>query len=392
MVKELFIYLYLLIFKTAFSFFNMLPLKEKVTFVVSFGDNSKYVFEEIRKQKHNIQVIFLCKKSTINLFKDYNDIKLVPLETSKVFTPFWFMSIYHLATSRYILIDNYFGFLAGVDFKKGVECIQLWHATGALKKFGLEDETIRSRHIKAKERFLKVYSKFNKVVVGSDIMADTFARSFNLNKSQILATGIPRTDFFFNENEVNLARKKLASQFNCNNKKVILYTPTYRDEELDKFKLKLDVGKMSDKLGNEFILLLRLHPAIQKLVSINQFSEFIIDVSSNEYDINELLIMADYLITDYSSVSFEFSLLKKPIIFYTYDLDEYKSTRGVLDDFENNLPGPIVRDTESIIELIQEGYFDLEGISRYSEKWNQYSKGQSSYNLVKYMFPNKKII
>jgi len=391
MVRELAIFLFLLHFKCVFFLFNLLPLKEKTTFVVSFGDNSKCVFDEIRRQNIEIKVVVLCKRNVMDLFMNYKDIDLVPLETFN--SIHWIQSIYHLATSRYIMLDNYYGFLAAVHFKKGVQCIQLWHASGAMKKFGLEDESIKNRSPKAKRRFLKVYSNFHKVVVGSDVMSAIFIKSFNLKKEQILTTGVPRTDFFFNQEAVQNARQKFDFLHPLReNKKIILYVPTYRDPELDHFMLQLDIGKMVEKLGNDHILFLRLHPAIQNAVILSeQYRDFIVDVSSGQYDITELLVVADFLITDYSSIPFEFSLLQKPIIFFAYDLEEYKLSRGVLEGFDSKLPGPIVRDTESIIELIHTNCFDLDTINCYAKIWNKYSKGHSSSNLVHYMFPKRSI-
>ncbi|MBS4195718.1 CDP-glycerol glycerophosphotransferase family protein [Lederbergia citri] len=394
MVRELAIFLFILLFKFVFFLFNLLPLKDKVTFVVSFGDNSKYVIDEIKRENIRVQIAVLCTGKTLNIFREYKDIHLIPFEPSKILRLSWFQSVYHMATSRYILVDNYYGFLAAVNFKKKVECIQLWHASGALKKFGLEEESIKYRGPKAKRRFLQVYSKFHKVVVGSDVMASIFIKSFNLKKEQILTTGFPRTDFFFNEELIQHARQSIASQHpEINGKKVILYAPTYRVHELNHFILQLDIGKMVKNLGNDYILFLRLHPAIQNSVNFSmQYPDFIVDVSSNRYDVNELLVVADYLITDYSSIPFEFSLMQKPIIFFTYDLEKYKCSQGVVEGFEYNLPGPIVRDTDSIIKLIHTNHFDLEMINDYSKIWNKYSKGHSSYNLVQYMSFRKKHI
>jgi CDP-glycerol glycerophosphotransferase (TagB/SpsB family) len=111
-----------------------------------------------------------------------------------------------------------------------------------------------------------------------------------------------------------------------------------------------------------------------------------VDLSSSQFEISDLLVTANILITDYSSIPYEYSLLHRPIIFFTYDLDEYKRKRGVMAGFEDHLPGPMVKDTESIIELIQTDRFDLSQVEYYSEKWNQYSKGHSSQNLVSKIF------
>ncbi|MBL4955053.1 CDP-glycerol glycerophosphotransferase family protein [Neobacillus sp. YIM B02564] len=389
MARELAISLYLFVFKCVFSLFHHLPLKDKTTFVISFGDNSYYVFEEMQRQNIHTEVVFLCKGKAIKKFREYQGVTTIPLETANVLD--WCRSIYHLATSRYILIDNYFGFLASVRFKPEVECIQLWHASGALKKFGLEDESVKYRSKRANRRFQQVYNRFDKVVVGSDVMAETFIRSFGLNENHILRTGVPRTDFFFNEAAKQRAMETLLSKFpEWAGKKLILYAPTYRDTELNEFSLHLDIKKMRQKLGDDFILMLRLHPAVRTSLYLDDFMpDFLYDFSSDEYEINELLLVADILITDYSSIPFEFSLLHRPMIFFTYDLEEYKAKRGLLDEFPANLPGPIVKDTDSIINLIKENNFNFNKIDQYAKQWNKYSNGHSSANLVRYLFQEK---
>ncbi|WP_415815275.1 CDP-glycerol glycerophosphotransferase family protein [Mesobacillus thioparans] len=364
-------------------FFNLMPLKDKTTFVVTFGDNSKYVFEEMRRQNIQDDVVFLCKGKGLSYFKDHEYIVPVPFESFNVVN--WLKSVYHLATSKKIFVDNYFGFLAVTNFREEVECIQLWHATGAVKKFGLEDRSITGRSHRALKRFKAVYKKFDKVVVGSDVMANIFMKAFNVKNENILKTGIPRTDFFFNED----ARKKVISKLKLENKqfadnKIILYAPTYRDNELDEFRLKLDIGKMKQELGEDYVLILRLHPAIKKSVDYSElYPGFVFDYSGSDYDINDLLVIADYLITDYSSIPYEFSLLGKPMLFFTYDLEKYSRERGII---EGSFPGPVVKETDTIIELILQNQFDLKIVEDFSKKWNKYSNGASSRNLVNYMF------
>ncbi|MEH6907833.1 CDP-glycerol glycerophosphotransferase family protein [Neobacillus drentensis] len=386
MVRELAICFYLWIFKCFFSIFSLVPLKNKTTFVVSFGDNSQYVYKEIRRQNIPMKVVFLCEKKTFQKFKDDRQGTALLFEVRHLIH--WVRAVFHLATSRYVFIDNYFGFLAAVTFKKEVQCIQLWHASGAIKKFGLEDESVKTRSEEAKQRFLQVYSKFDQVVVGSDVMAKIFMKSFHLKRGNILSSGIPRTDFYFNE---EAKQKAIASLIHkhpvLKGKKVILYAPTYRDYELEQFNLVLKIEKMARELGTEYILILRFHPAIKSMEDYStRYPDFVVDLSSNQYEINELLVAADYLITDYSSVPYEFSLLRKPMIFFTYDLEEYKRDRGVMEDFEEHLPGPMVKDTESIIDIIKNNCFDLNIVEYYCEKWNQYSKGRSSQNLVQHIF------
>lgn len=385
MVREIAVFLYLTIFKWVFTICNLFPLKDKITFVVSFGDNSKYVYEEMRRQDFKDDVVFLCKGKSITHFKGYEDVTLMAFESANVLT--WLKAIYHLATSKRILVDNYFGFLAVTDFREDVECIQLWHATGAIKKFGLKDNSIKERSKRAVQRFLRVYRRFDKVVVGSDTMAEIFKEAFALDDGNILKTGIPRTDYFYDESKKQTAIRTLTHENRLlKEKKVILYAPTYRDNELSEFQLHLNLEKMRQELGEEHILIFRLHPAVNITEDYTKkFSNFLFDYSSSQYNINDLLTVADYLITDYSSIPYDFSLLKKPMIFFAYDLENYKMERGIWKGFEDNLPGPLVKDTDSIIEVILRGKFNYRLIDDFSYKWNKYSTGQSSNNLVQYI-------
>lgn len=392
MVKEWIIKLYLLVFKVLFNIFKLFPIKNKVAFVVSFGDNTQFVYEEMRRKHISFDVVFLCKGSSYKKFQHYEDVSLIPIENKNPID--FIQSIYHLATSRYVIVDNYFGFLAATEFKPEVECVQLWHASGAIKKFGLEDASVQTRSEQAVQRFLDVYKRFDKVVVGSDIMGTYFMNAFNLKGENILRTGIPRTDLFYNHTE----KEKVFNQLTTENrllwdKKVILYAPTYRDNELDEFQLELDLGKMYEELHDEYVVMLRLHPAIKDVPDYSKlYPNFVLDYSTPKYDINELLIVADILITDYSSISYEFSLLKKPMIFFAYDLEDYTRDRGLWDRYDKMVPGPVVKNTEAIITLIKENCFDMDKIEEYANKWNKYSRGHSSANLISYLFDEKTIL
>jgi CDP-glycerol glycerophosphotransferase (TagB/SpsB family) len=389
MFRELLIDAYLFVFRLLFGIFSLIPLKDKVTFVVSFGDNTQYVYEEMRRKNISFDVVFLCKGSSCNRFHMYEDAGLVQLGNANPID--YVKSAYHLATSKYVIVDNYYGFLAVTNFKPEVECVQLWHASGAIKKFGLEDSSVQFRTKRAQERFLKVYSRFHKVIVGSDTMAQYFMNAFGVKGENILRTGIPRTDFFYNQNEKERIFNQITKQNELLwNKKVILYAPTYRDQELDRFKLAMNLDRMYAELSGEYVLVLRLHPAIKNVEDYNKkYPDFVLNYSSSEYDINELLIVSDILITDYSSILYEFSLLKKPMIFYAYDLDDYQAGRGLWEDYEQLVPGPVAKTTEEIIRAIQQNEFDIDEIEEFSHRWNKYSRGHSSENLVSYLFDQK---
>lgn len=390
MMKEFLISLYLFCFRISFNLFKWFPLQNKVTFVVSFGTDSVYIYEEMRRQNLSSDVVFLYKGNSLSDLGDLRGARVIAFETLNIVN--LLRAIYHLATSKQVFIDNYYGFLSVVDFKEDVECIQLWHAAGALKRFGLKDRSVLQRSQSAQKRFLNVYKKFNKVVVGSESMAKVFIEAFNLSPESILRTGIPRTDLFYDKRAQDEMISELTTENpDLKNKKVILYAPTYRDGQLNQFEIKLDLDLMEQELGREYILLLRLHPAIKNVTNYEKrYPGFIYDTSSFP-DVNRLLLVTDVLVTDYSSIPYEFALLNKPMVFYPYDLDEYKEQRGLWGDYESIVPGPIVHSTREMVEKIKENAFDLNKIQLFAQNWNRYSKGKSSRNIVDYIIDKDKL-
>ena len=389
MARELAIDIYLLGFKVLFSFFKLFPLKDKTTFVTSFGDNCQHIAEEMDKQDLAVQKVILIKSSSHIQVKDDGKTIVLPFETKHIIA--MVRSIYHLATSKWIIMDNYFGFLSAVRFKKPVIRVQVWHAAGAVKKFGAKDPSIQGRSARARKRFLNVYQQFDYVTTGSEKMAEIYRESFQLPDSRILRTGIPRSDFFFNEEAKQNARRTLLTTYpELANKKIILYAPTFRNADLNSGKIALDLALLYKELQSEnYALLLKLHPAVKAEHDLeHKFPGFVYPVNSN-FHVNELLISTDLLVTDYSSIPFEFSFLEKPMVFYAYDLQEYEEERGFWEDYPSSMPGPIVTTTDELLEKIRAVDYQFEKVQPFKQKWNQYSNGNSSKKLVDFLFTKK---
>ncbi|WP_100333181.1 CDP-glycerol glycerophosphotransferase family protein [Bacillus alkalisoli] len=389
MYREVVLNCYLHLFKIFFDIFKLFPLQKKLTFVVSYTENCNYLIKEIRKQSLEYKVILLCKPLTYEFFSnEYPELKVRRFETFNLVH--WFNSIYHLSTSKHIIIDNYYGFLSSINFRKSVECIQIWHAVGSFKQFGLKDRSNYKRSKSAIKRFKRVYSKFHKIVVGSEKMANIFKESFGIQEQNILRTGIPRTDFFYDNCLMNHVRNEIYLKYpNLKEKKVITYAPTFRKQQLKEHQLELEIEKLYNELSlSNFILIIKLHPMIRKNITIEEkYKNFIYDFSDYN-STNELLLITDYLITDYSSLPCEFSILNKPIIFFVYDLEEYKITQGLIEGYMDNIPFPVVYKTEQIIKIIKQNEFKENKTKQFSLSWNEYSIGNSSENLIKYIKKN----
>nr|WP_259549351.1 CDP-glycerol glycerophosphotransferase family protein [Heyndrickxia oleronia] len=170
------------------------------------------------------------------------------------------------------------------------------------------------------------------------------------------------------------------------NKKVILYAPTFRDGNVKHFETILDINYLYHSLGEEYVILIKLHPTVQEKLDFDYdlYKGFIYDFSYYK-DVNDILLITDYLITDYSSIPYEFSLLGKPMIFYPFDLEQYEIERGLWGKYEDLVPGPVVFNTEEMVNVIKENKFDLNKVKEFSNIWNKYSEGYSSKNLVDYL-------
>lgn len=350
---------------------------------MSFPGNIPILVKKLNDYSINEEIVVIFDKH-FAFDEPLNNVQTLHLHHPLTFI----QSIYHLATSQHIFVDNYYGFLATTNFKENVNCIQVWHAVGAFKKFGLQDKTNGNRTKKARERFKKVYNRFDYIVVGSEKMEQIFKDSFGIKDDRkFLRTGVPRTDFFFDK----LSIQKSVDKFNIDfplakTRKVILYAPTYREDDLtnNNVSFYLDLDKMYKHFKTDYILLLRLHPSLKNNFT-NKYPGFVYNVSDYP-SINTLLVGTDILITDYSSIPFEYSLLNKPIIFFTYDLQNYEETRGLQANFKSIIPGPIAYKTEDIIEQIKKNNFNTDNIRRFANKWNEFSQGNSTEELIKKLY------
>jgi len=242
----------------------------------------------------------------------------------------------------------------------------------------------------SRDKFIRRCKRWDYLIVSSDKVADISKRCFLFNK-EFLKVGYPRIDEIFKLNTPENIRKIKADLKIPENKTLILYAPTWRVK--DQFEMMLDLKKMKEILGDEYILLLRLHHFSINGLDRDILNDFVIDVSGYE-SIEKLYVISDALITDYSSVMFDYGVLNKPMIFFAYDLNKYKNyLRGFNLDFEKEAPGPIVSTSDEVIDEIMK----LDTIkSRYGDKitafelnYLQYENGTSCKNVFEKVIRNQ---
>lgn len=317
---------------------------------------------EIYKRLRNYNFKFIY----IGMYEDNNiNIDNKILKKYSIFNP---IALYHLATAKYWLSDStFFSFLKN---KKEQKNIQLWHAAGAFKKFGLSIEKNKKYYI-------------DLAVISSDKVIDFYQEAFGIEKEKIKNLGIPRADIFFKEDEKLKVKEIFFNKYpELKNKKIIMYAPTFRDNDKGNFKLKLDVNLMKEKLEKlGYVLFLRLHPSIKK-DDISVDNIFSYDFSKYE-QVSDLLIVSDILISDYSSIIFEFSIMKKPILFYSYDVEEYIKDRGFYYNYYEFIPNKINYTTEEVINSIINKEWDLERIEEFARYFFNPFDGNSTERVLK---------
>lgn len=292
-------------------------------------------------------------------------------------------------SARIFITDNFDPLWANKP-RKGVKVIQLWHACGAFKKWGYSTlDSSWSGDRKMWEIFPR-YNTMTDVFVSSDYIIPCYAEAFNCNADIIKPLGVPRTDVFFDKDFVASGREKLVNLLpGIENKKIILYAPTFRgnsptDAHNDDV---IDFGKFAESMGDEYVLVLKYHPFTkgEDTFSTEMQKKYgnSIFLCPNEIGIDTAMCAADILVSDYSSLVFEYSLLDRPMIFFAYDLEEYDNSRSYYYDYKNFVPGPIARTDDEVISYIL-GQPDMSKVKQFREKFMSACDGNSARRIAQY--------
>ena len=288
------------------------------------------------------------------------------------------------AAAKYIVTNSNLDY--GISKKEGQVFLQTWHGT-PLKRLRCDIEIETGNALNS---LAEIHQKNDLDVVRYDYFispsafaTEKFISAFNLKtlgkEDIIIETGYPRNDllFHFDENDTENLRQKLGLP---EHKKVILYAPTFRDNQHDgagyTYDTHIDFDEMREALGNEYVILFRAHYFVASQFDFSKYEGFVYDVSGLD-DITPLYTISDILITDYSSVFFDYANLMRPMIFYMYDLEEYETgIRGFYIDIKE-LPGPIVQTEEELIQQIRNaGSEDYQ--KTYRDKYESFHKKYNS--------------
>ena len=293
---------------------------------------------------------------------------------------------YRVATSRVVIVDDYFFPIYPVKKRSGVTIIQVWHACGAFKRFGRA--TLASEW-GADEIFLKwvpIHSNYDLTLVSSASIAQIYADAFGQSVETITAAfGIPRTDALAPSPRRDATEREVRTRLGLTDKRTtILYAPTFRGADLKDAGAPelLDIAALYRALGDQYQLILRLHPFVKSAMRIpEEARDFVVD-ASREPDVNEVMLAADILVTDYSSIIFEYALLNRPMAFLAPDLAAYERERGFFFDYRSGVPGPVVETTEQLLTWINAKAFDLPRVAKFAAESFDVMDGHATERLV----------
>lgn len=331
--------------------------------------NFKFVYDELMRDKNKYVISTILKRSIktkktlkekINLCKE-------------------------MAKSKYVLVDDFYPIVYALKLRKETELIQLWHAMGAFKTVGYcrtGENTVSLTH-----------RNYTGAIVSSESIRDDYAKSFGISIDKVQALGVPRTDIFFDKSYEKNIKKKLYDKYPIlKKKKVILFAPTFRGSGQNSAHYNfdwIDFKKLKDNFSKDYVCIIKLHPFIKNRADYD-FSndEFYLDLTS-EREINDLLFITDVLITDYSSVIFEYSFFERPVVFFVPDLEDYRNSRDFYYPLDNYTYGDVCESFDALIKSIKKGRVDKKKIKDFKEYFCSSCDGKSTKKVVDYYIRKK---
>lgn len=351
----------------------------------NYTGNPRYIYEEILNQ--GLEEELKC----VWVFMKPEEVK-IPGNAIKVKRSFFRFLYYAIVSGAWIFDSRHLYYLKKNEKTK---YIQTWHGT-PLKKLGLDmdyidmsgNQDIKKYH----DEFTKNSRDWQYLISQNSYSSEIFRRAFAFN-GEMLEIGYPRNDILFSKNN----KKDISyikDKFNIpNDKKAILYAPTWRDNQYYKkgeykFATEMDFDAMKEDLSDDYVLIVKYHYLVKEDIDWKKYDDFVIECNEN-WDIQELYLASDILITDYSSVMFDYAILRRPMLFFTYDLKFYKDNlRDFYFDMLEEVPGPLVENTNALIDEIKklniEDYEAKYGkkYDDFQNKYNEFDKGTASRTII----------
>ncbi|MGW8482812.1 CDP-glycerol glycerophosphotransferase family protein [Microbacterium sp. NPDC055903] len=281
-----------------------------------------------------------------------------------------------IATSRVIVLDDFYPLIYRFRMRPQTRLVQIWHAAGAFKQVGHSRAGLPGGPTPGSE----IHRNYTDAIVSSEGIVDDYAEAFGIPRGRVHAWGMPRSDVFFDEQVVAQTRRRVRAALGVTEEeRFVVYAPTFRGNGQRSAVAAPDAdwAAIAARLGPAWKVGVRQHPFVAR----GALPEGIIDAAAVS-DMNELLMAADVLVTDYSSAIFEFALLRRPIVFFVPDLEAYTDARSFYRPFEAYAVGPVVSDAEELADAIAGAEVDDARLDAFLDEFCGALDGSSSVRIA----------
>lgn len=294
----------------------------------------------------------------------------------------WLRLAFITARQDYIFVDDYSTFFNNVKLNPKTTLVQVWHAGVGFKAVGYA----RFGKKGTPNPWRCCYRQLDYAIVGGEFLREVYAEVFGIDRERCLPYGLMRLDNYLDAKKVAAFRRDFYDKNpDWRGRKIILFAPTFRgpSQRTAYYPYEmLDWDKIYDFCGDEYLFVIKQHPFIMKPVEIApEYAGRIIDFSAYP-DINELFYVTDILITDYSSNIYEFSLHRKPMLFFAFDKEEYELMRGLHRTLDRHAPGKVCRTTDELLEAIRKGDFETERLYRFVRENFDQTEGLAADKVI----------
>lgn len=357
-----------------YALMKLFPVKNKAVILSRQSDEKtmdiKLLEEEIAKQDHNMEVVCLCMSIKESL-------------TGKIRYLFHMMrQMYHIATARIVVVDGYCMSVSLLNHRKDTVVVQMWHALGSLKKFGYSIFGKEEGRDEKTARLMNMHRHYDIVFTSSNECIKNFAEAFDCSEDIIYVESLPRVDAIKDEKYCQEMKDKILKTYpQMKDKKNIVYAPTFRKNSISEINAIESLVNSVDL--SKYNLIIKTHPLTCIDIDNNGL------INDKKYSSVDMFTAADFIILDYSAIVYEAALMEKPVFFYAYDFDKYKTGRDFYIDYKKEMPGFISKDPVKIMEAIEEERYDQKVICNFAEKYVE-KRERCTFNMVKFILNFRK--
>lgn len=359
-------FLYILTLRICYLFFRILPTRNQVLLISRRNKTNSIEFNrlisEIKSSENG-------KEMEIVVLNHKTDSKTKMIMIS-------YKETYYLARSNYVVTDSYIIPISTIKHKSNTRIIQLWHSIGAIKKFGHGTINKSSGNSIQVAKTMKMHMGYDYIIAGGEPTIEIYSKGFNISTEKILPLGTPTVDYLLDEHARSQKSKEISNYYNLDShKEIILYAPTFRKGK------NVDTQSLLSKFDTtKYNVVVKSHP-------LDTIKSDLADIIFDEkFSTTEWLFVADRVISDYSAVIFEASVLDLPQYHYIYDYDEYIKNPGLFMDYYSEMPGVISKNADEIVKAISEKQLDEQKSLSFKHRYIANLDGSSTKKIIDLLF------